>query len=61
MDLQGSAAIKVQREYCCIKKFATEDPITETTIGVANAFPGWSGSERSYFLDTKNNTWNEGK
>lgn len=60
MSLKGSAAIKVMREFGMLKKFANEDPEEEVTQGIANAFPAWAGSERAYFLDTKNNSWNEG-
>lgn len=60
MTLKGSAAIKVMREFGMLKKFANEDPEEEVTQGIANAFPAWAGSERAYFLDTKNNSWNEG-
>lgn len=60
MDIQGTAAIKTMREYCMLKKFGNEDPETEVTQGIANAFPAWAGSERTYHLDTHNATWQEG-
>ena len=61
MKVTNTAATKIMREYCLLKKFANEDPVEEITQGIANAFPAWSGSERTYSLDTKNQTWNEGK
>lgn len=60
MKIQGTAAIKVLNGPTCVKKFANEEPVEEVTQGIANAFPGWSGSERSYHLDTKNASWAEG-
>lgn len=60
MSIKGSAAIKVMREFGMLKKFANEDPEEEVTQGIANAFPGWAGAERAFFLDTKNSTWLEG-
>ncbi len=60
MDVKGTAAIKVMRSYCMLKKFGNEDPEEEVTQGIANAFPAWAGSERTYHLDTHNATWLEG-
>lgn len=60
-SITGTAATKVMRQYCLLKKFANEDPVEEVTQGICNAFPGWAGSERSYSLDVYNSTWNEGK
>lgn len=61
MFIQGSAAIKVMREFGMLKKFANENPEEEVTQGIANVFPAWAGSERAFFLDTKNSTWTEGQ
>lgn len=61
MKVQGTAAIKALNNHVCIKKFGNEEPIEEVTMGIANAIPAWSGSERCWFLDTKNGSWNEGK
>ena len=61
MKLEGTPAIKALNQFVCIKKFGNEEPIEEVTMGIANACPAWSGSERCWFLDTKNSTWNEGK
>lgn len=56
---EGSAAMKVKRGHVLIKKFSTEDPVSEVTKGMANAFPGWSTASQSYLLDTLNaTTWN---
>lgn len=59
LNLQGTAAMKVMNGYTCIKKFSEENPIKEVTIGVANVFPAWLSSTRSYLMDTANSTWNK--
>lgn len=61
MKVEGTAAIKALNGPVCIKKFGNEEPIEEVTMGIANACPAWAGSERCWFLDTKNASWNEGK
>lgn len=53
MNLQGSSAIKVMNGPVLIKKFSTEEPVTEVTQGIANAFPAWNGSGRSVLLDVE--------
>lgn len=52
-NLQGSSAIKSMNGPILIKKFSTEEPITEVTQGIANAFPAWNGANRSILLDTE--------
>jgi len=59
-NLQGSAAIKALNGHTLIKKYSTEEPIEEVTIGLANAFPAWLGSTRTFLFDTVNSTWLEG-
>jgi hypothetical protein len=58
MNLTGTAAIKALNGHTCIKKYSNEEPIEEVTIGLANAFPAWLGSTRSYLLSTDSSTWN---
>lgn len=57
MDTKGSAAIKVMNGHTCIKKFANEEPLQELTIGVANAIPAWSASQRSWLIDVEHTTF----
>jgi hypothetical protein len=57
-NLKGTAAIKALNGHTCIKKYSNEEPIEEVTIGLANAFPAWTSSGRSYLMSTDNNTWN---
>lgn len=57
MDSTGSVAVKVMNGHTCIKKFAKEEPLQEVTIGVANAIPAWSASQRSWLLDVEHNSF----
>ena len=57
MKLAGSSALKVMNGPVMIKKFSTEEPITEVTQGIANAFPAWSTSTRSVLMDVANTTF----
>lgn len=52
-----SVATKVKRGAVLIKKFSTEDPVTETTKGMANAFPAFAGATRSFMIDTTHTSW----
>lgn len=40
-----SVATKVKREHILIKKYSTEDPVTEVTKGIANAIPVWGNAD----------------
>ena len=57
MNLKGSVAIKAMNGHTCVKKYSTEEPIEEVTVGIANAFPAWLSSGRSFLMDTSNSTW----
>ncbi|MGL6039191.1 MAG: major capsid protein, partial [Soonwooa sp.] len=57
MNLQGSAALKVMNGPIMVKKFSTEEPVTEVTQGIANIFPAWNGSNKAVLLDTENTTF----
>lgn len=57
MNIQGTAAIKAMNGHTCIKKYSNEEPIEEVTVGLANAFPAWTSSQRSYLMDVINNSW----
>ena len=56
--LQGTAAIKAMNGHTLIKKFANEEPVEEVTMGVANAFPAWLSSSRTYLMATNATQWN---
>ncbi|MDR1652494.1 MAG: major capsid protein [Prevotellaceae bacterium] len=57
LDLEGTAAIKAMNGHTLIKKYSIEEPIEEVTVGLANAFPAWVSSGRSFLLDTTHSTW----
>ncbi|MGX9985834.1 major capsid protein [Soonwooa purpurea] len=57
MTLTGSAALKVMNGPIMVKKFSTEEPVTEVTQGISNIFPAWNGSNKSILLDTENATF----
>lgn len=56
-NVTGSASIKAMNGHTLIKKFAEEEPLEEITMGIANAFPAWTASQRSYLLDTSHESW----
>lgn len=55
-----SVAIKAKRGITLVKKFAIEEPLTECTVGMANAFPALGVAGRMWMVDTKNATWLKG-
>ena len=56
-NVAGSVSIKAMNGHTLIKKFAEEEPLEEITMGIANAFPAWIASQRSYLLDTSHTSW----
>lgn len=60
MSANGSVAIKAMYGHTCVKKWSTEEPLEEVTMGIANAFPAWLSSGRSYLMDVKNSSWQAG-
>lgn len=57
LNVTGSKAIKAMNGHTLIKKFAEEEPLEEITMGIANAFPAWTASQRSFLLDTAHASW----
>ncbi len=57
MNVKGTAALKSMNGHTLIKKFANEEPLEEVTMGIANAFPAWRTSGRSYLLDVTHEVW----
>ena len=55
--LQGSKALKAQNGHTLIKKYSNEEPLEEVTVGLANAFPAWATSQRSYLFDCTHSSW----
>ena len=58
-SVTDSPAIKTKREHVLIKKFSQEDPVVETTKGMANAFPVWGNAAKCYLVDTLATSWNK--
>lgn len=58
LNVKGSVAIKALNGHTLIKKFANEEPLEEVTMGIANAFPAWHTSARSWLMSTDANSWN---
>ena len=48
-----SVATKAKREHILIKKYSTEDPVTEVTKGICNAIPVWGNADRCFLFDSK--------
>ena len=57
LNVKGSVAIKAMNGHTLIKKFANEEPLEEVTMGIANAFPAWTSSSRSWLMQTDGSTW----
>ena len=53
-------SIKSLKELMMFKHFATEDPVVEKTIGLANAFPVWNQAPNCVLLDTSGTSWSLG-
>jgi hypothetical protein len=58
INLKGTAAIKAMNGHTLVKKYSNDEPIEEVTIGLANAFPAWLTSTRSWLMSTNSATWN---
>lgn len=58
-SVKDSPAVKTKREHVLIKKFSEEDPVVETTKGMANAFPAWGNAAKCYLVDTLATSWNK--
>lgn len=56
-QVKESVAIKARRGITMVKKYAIEEPLTECTVGMANAFPALGIASSMYMVDTKNATW----
>lgn len=56
-SVESSVATKAKRGHVLIKKFSTEEPLKESTVGLANAFPAWASAQRSFLMDTENTSW----
>lgn len=58
-SVTDSPAVKTKREHVLIKKFSEEDPVVETTKGMANAFPAWGNAAKCFLVDTLAAAWSK--
>jgi hypothetical protein len=55
--VKDSVATKVKRGHAMIKKYSIEEPVTEVTLGLSNAFPVWASAGKSILIDTTHASW----
>ena len=55
--VESTTSIKVKREHVLIKRFANEEPLRETCLGMANAMPVISNPNSKYLVDTLATSW----
>lgn len=55
--VESTASLKVKRNHVLIKRFAQEEPLVETCLAIANAFPVLANANAKYLVDTLNTTW----
>lgn len=60
MKNTSSVALKAMNAGICIKRYAIEEPLEETTIGISNSFSTWDNYSNCYLQDVKNSSWAEG-
>jgi len=58
-DVESTTSLKVKREHVLIKRFATEEPLTETCLAIANAFPVLNGAGSKWLVDGLNTSWSK--
>lgn len=54
-----TTSLKVKRNHVLIKRFAQEEPLIETCLAIANAFPVLSNANNKWLVDTLNTSWNK--
>ena len=52
-----TGAQKAMHGVCCVKKFGSNEPVKESTLGIANAMPVWTLATESFLMDTAHNSW----
>ncbi|WP_337043858.1 major capsid protein [Emticicia sp. 17c] len=56
-DVETANALKVKREHVLIKRFASEEPLVETCLAMANAFPVLNSANAKWLVDGLNTSW----
>lgn len=57
--VESTTALKTKRNHVLIKRFAQEEPLIETTLGIANAFPVLADAAGKWLVDTLNTSWSK--
>lgn len=52
-----TGAFLAKRGHILVKKYVKEEPITESTLAMANAFPGWGMSQTVHLFRTDGTSW----
>lgn len=52
-DVESTTSIKSVRDNIMVKIFATEEPLTQTTLAISNSMPVVSGAVGKWLLDTQ--------
>jgi|SRR5215217_1492530 len=52
-------SLKVKRNHVLIKRFAQEEPLVETCLAIANAFPVMANAKNKWLVDTANTSWSK--
>jgi len=55
----NSVALKAKRDHILIKRFANEEPLVESCIAMANAFPVIADPSYKWLVDGLNSTWSK--
>ncbi|HEY1055015.1 MAG TPA: major capsid protein [Emticicia sp.] len=58
-DVDSTISIKQKREHVLIKRFAQEEPLTESVIALANAFPVMNNTDAKWLVDGLNANWSK--
>lgn len=53
-----TGAQKAMRGVVCVKKFGCNEPVKESTLGIANAMPVWTLAPESFLMDSAHSSWN---
>ena len=55
--VESTTSLKTKRNHVLIKRFAQEEPLIETTLAIANAFPVLANASGKWLVDTQAATW----
>lgn len=58
-DVESTTSLKIKREHVLIKRFAQEEPLVETCLAIANAFPVLNSASGKWLVDGLNSSWSK--